>query len=108
MPEIITKAKRFFENNSRPVDRARFALHFDGGSQEALLAALTAYQNLDGGFGHALEVDIAASESQPFATELALKYCWDADIPSGHPLLQKNRLLPGGSPGRRRLLAFPP
>ncbi len=89
MSEIVSKAKRFFETKGRPVDRARFAMHFDGGTQEAFLAALGEYQNPDGGFGRALEVDIAALESQPFATELALKYCLSAGVPAQHPLIQK-------------------
>lgn len=89
MSDILSKAKLFFENNGRPVDQARFTMHFDGGSQAAFLIALGAYQNPDGGFGHTLEVDIAAPESQPFATELALQYCLDAGIPASHPLIQK-------------------
>lgn len=89
MTDRILKAKRFFEAAGRPVDRARFALHFDEGSPEAFLTALAEYQNPDGGFGHALEIDIAASESQPFATELALKYCLDGGIPGGDALIQK-------------------
>jgi hypothetical protein len=89
MVQIIANARNFFKYNGRPVDRARFAMHFDGGSKHDFLTALGEYQNPDGGFGHALEVDITAPESQPFATELALKYCLDGGIPAGDPLLQR-------------------
>jgi hypothetical protein len=89
MSDILSNARRFFTTSGRPVDRARFAMHFDGGTPKAFLSALGEYQNPDGGFGHALEVDIAAPESQPFATELALKYCLDGGIPASDPLIQK-------------------
>ena len=41
----------------RPLDLARFQYHFENGSQEAVLHALSFYQNEDGGFGHAIEAD---------------------------------------------------
>ncbi len=88
MSEILAKAGEFIDRSSRKIDQARFALHFSGGSLEAFLAALEPYQNSDGGFGHALEVDIEAPGSQPFATELALDYCLRAGIPADTPLVQ--------------------
>lgn len=46
---------------------------FDGDPQ-AVVDALSAYQNDDGGFGRGLEVDIGAPDSNPFAACLALTY----------------------------------
>jgi len=89
MSEILAQANQFIQRFGRPLDRARFELHFSGGSPQAFLAALAPYQNPDGGFGHALEVDIEAPDSQPFATELALEYCLHAGIPAQDALVQR-------------------
>src|SRR5205807_2501588 len=87
--ETLTRAQAFFADNGRPIDRARFAYHFAGGPRDAVASALETYQNEDGGFGHALEVDISAPASNPFATELGLLTCLQAGIPREHPLLQR-------------------
>jgi hypothetical protein len=88
-PTPITRARAFFADWSRALDRAHFAYHFDGGSLDDLLATLGRYQNDDGGFGHGLEPDITAPGSSPFATELALTLCLQADVPRDHPLLSR-------------------
>jgi hypothetical protein len=44
----------------------------EGGSGDEVVNALKAFQNPDGGFGRGLEVDIAAPDSNPFATRLAM------------------------------------
>jgi hypothetical protein len=85
----IEKARQFFEHHGRDIDRIRFDYHFGSASQEALLETLGRYQNPDGGFGHGLEVDIKAPDSNPFATELALLICIQADVPVSHPLLTR-------------------
>lgn len=54
---ILTKAEDFIWSNARLLERQRFAFHFFGGPKSAVLAALRAYQNPDGGFGNALEPD---------------------------------------------------
>jgi hypothetical protein len=89
MTTIQAQAQYFVERYGRKIDQARFALHFTGGSPRVFLDALAPYQNPDGGFGHALEVDIEAPDSQPFATELALDYCLRAGIPAQEPLVQR-------------------
>ena len=48
------RARRFIFRNARPLDFARWRFAFEGGSREDVLAALAAYQNGDGGFGHGL------------------------------------------------------
>ena len=53
--------------HARVLDRRRFELRFDGGDPEPVLAALRAYRNADGGYGHGLEPDLRARESQPAA-----------------------------------------
>lgn len=88
MLNILEQARGFIEHHSRVIDQARFAVDFSGASPDELIAALAPYQNPDGGFGHALEVDIEAPDSQPFATELALDYCLKAGVPADFPLVQ--------------------
>jgi len=71
--ERMRKAARdFVYANARQVERARFEVMFDGVSPERCVAALTAYRNDDGGFGHALEPDLRTPASQPLHTEFAL------------------------------------
>ncbi|HLW03241.1 MAG TPA: hypothetical protein VKT82_31635 [Ktedonobacterales bacterium] len=82
------KAQQFFEHNGRDIDQAQWAHHFGKASLDHLLTVLARYQNPDGGF-RGLEVDIKAPESNPFATELALLICLQANTPREHPLLQK-------------------
>jgi hypothetical protein len=86
--DIVQKAANFFQTQGRDIDQALFQYHFGDLPQEEMLAVLARYQNPDGGFS-GLEVDIAAPESNPFATELALHICIQADVPGSHALLQK-------------------
>jgi hypothetical protein len=69
---IVNQAKGFLWNNGRLLERRRFAALFEGGSAQAALAALLAYQNEDGGFGNALEPDKRCTDSQPVDQELGL------------------------------------
>jgi hypothetical protein len=87
--QAVTRAGEFFARHGREIDRARFRFHFAGGTQEEVLDALGRYQNEDGGFGHALEPDITAPASNPFATEWALLVCLQAGVPREHPLLAR-------------------
>src|SRR5579863_4797911 len=90
--DTLTKAQQFFQDHGRDIDKALFAYHFGTRGHERslpeLLAVLRRYQNADGGFGHGLEVDIQAPESNPFATELGLLICLQADVPRENELLQ--------------------
>lgn len=61
-------AKNFVYRNARPLDLARFKYFFEHGNVNDVLNALTAYQNEDGGFGHALEPDNFNPNSTPIAT----------------------------------------
>jgi hypothetical protein len=61
----FAKALEFMRTNARLLDRRRFELLFENGSAEAVLAALSAYANPDGGFGYGLEPDLRSASSQP-------------------------------------------
>jgi hypothetical protein len=85
--DAVARAAHFFQEHGRDIDRARFAYHFEHRTHDQLLDVLVRYQNADGGFGHGLEPDIEAPDSNPFATELALLICLQAEVPRDRPLL---------------------
>lgn len=87
--DLVSSAGRFLKERGRDIERARFEYHFGDASREDLLEVLGRYQNQDGGFGHGLEPDIMAPDSNPFATELALLVCLQAEVPKEYPLLQR-------------------
>jgi hypothetical protein len=63
----LAAARSFMAGHARVLDRRRFELLFEGGDAGPVLAALAAYRNPDAGYGHALEPDLRAQESQPAA-----------------------------------------
>ena len=67
MSDRLTAARGFMAAHARLLDRRRFELLFEGGDAESVLAALRAYRNGDRGYGHGLEPDLRAPESQPAA-----------------------------------------
>jgi hypothetical protein len=64
---------QFILANARVLDRHRLAVLLGDGDRDRVLAALRAYRNADGGFGHALEPDVRGPESEPAATLHALE-----------------------------------
>lgn len=62
------KAKTFIYRHARPLDLALWQFHFEKGSPDAVVRALSFYQNEDGGFGHGLEPDFLNPNSTPIAT----------------------------------------
>ena len=73
MPIDVDAAERFVHANARLLDRHRLAVLLHGGPVAPVLDALRAYRNPDGGFGHALEPDVRAPESEPAAALHALE-----------------------------------
>ncbi|TDC12639.1 hypothetical protein [Actinomadura bangladeshensis] len=74
----LARAEQFMRHNARLIDRHRFALHFRGGPAAPVLAALSAYANPDGGYGHALEPDLRGEGSQPVPAQHALQILHEA------------------------------
>jgi hypothetical protein len=66
-------AEQFILREARLLDRHRFSFRFRGGDAGAVVASVRAYQNGDGGFGHALEPDLRGPSSQPVPLEHALQ-----------------------------------
>ncbi len=81
------KAAAALQASARPLDRARYARHFSGGSTADVVAALQAFQNPDGGFGHGLEPDIRLPDSSVIATSIAFQHFRELRLPADHPLV---------------------
>lgn len=98
----IEKAKSFIYRNARPLDLARWQYHFENGSPEAVLKALAAYQNEDGGFGHALEADSFNPNSCPIQTWAATEILREVGLTDRkNPIIQNIlRYLESGVSGR--------
>ncbi len=72
MPVDLEAAERFILAGARLLERHRRAVLLHGAPDAPVRAALAAYRNPDGGFGHALEPDVRAPHSEPAATLHAL------------------------------------
>lgn len=82
------KARAFMYRCSRPLELALWQYHFEGGSAGNVLQALAAFQNEDGGFGHALEADNWNPGSSPLTTQTAIDILFRLDTPREHPIVQ--------------------
>jgi hypothetical protein len=84
---LFERAEEFIWRNARLLDRKLFMYQFKSGSRDAVLQALLAYRNPDGGFGNALEPDIRCPDSQPVpafhALEVLDEMGWDAEVARG-------------------------
>lgn len=70
--KIFNRAKQFIYRNARPLDFALWRYHFENGSKDDVLRALSAYQNPDGGFAYGIEPDCWNVNSNPIATWAAI------------------------------------
>ncbi|MCB0873159.1 MAG: hypothetical protein KDC36_07255 [Thermoleophilia bacterium] len=78
----LPRARDFMTTHARILDQRRFALMF-GGAAEAVLRALDAYRNPDGGYGSGLEPDLRSPESQPAAAHHAFEAFQEAAVSAG-------------------------
>ena len=99
----LGRASAFMASHARVLDRRRFeALIADSDdAREAIIGALDAYRNPDGGYGWGLEPDLRAAESQPGGALHAFEALADAGpATSPHAAALLDRLssvtLPGG------------
>ncbi|SEO91501.1 Prenyltransferase and squalene oxidase repeat-containing protein [Amphibacillus marinus] len=87
---IYSKARQFIMRNARPLDLARWHYHFENGSREVVLHALSSYQNEDGGFGNGLEPDYWNPNSTPIQTWAATEILYELAINDRqHPIIEK-------------------
>lgn len=80
MNTILEKGANFIWENARLLERAVFDYHFRGSSPTRILEIIRAYQNDDGGFGHALEPDLRAPDSHPLFAEFALRTLYECNL----------------------------
>jgi hypothetical protein len=73
MPIDVDAAEQFMLANARLLERHRLAVLLHQDTAAPVLAALRAYRNPDGGFGHALEPDVRGPKSEPASTLQALE-----------------------------------
>jgi len=85
----LGKAREFIMKQGRPLEQALYRLRFEGGSADAVRAALQDYQNPDGGFGKALEPDLRSPESSVLATLRAFQALTAVKTPPDHPMIKK-------------------
>ena len=74
MRVAASRGRNFLVAHGHALEAAVVERAWFGGDPLAIVDALSAYQNEDGGFGRGLEVDIGAPQSNPFAACLALNY----------------------------------
>lgn len=68
----FSRARNFMYTHARLLERLLFAVKFEGAPPGAVGKLVAAYQNPDGGLGHALEPDLRCPESQPLFVEIGL------------------------------------
>jgi hypothetical protein len=73
VPVDVSSAEQFMFATARLLDRHRLAVLLHGAPAAPVLAALRAYRNADGGFGHALEPDVRCPDSETTAALHALE-----------------------------------
>ncbi|MFF7752992.1 hypothetical protein ACFZCP_27955 [Streptomyces sp. NPDC007971] len=69
----LFRAEQFVWLSARVLEQRLFAYHFLNGAADPVEAALDAYRNEDGGYGHGLEPDLRGPVSQPLHTGHALR-----------------------------------
>jgi hypothetical protein len=69
----FAKARDFVYRDARLLERRLFGALLEGAPIDGVVDALRGYQNPDGGFGHALEPDKRAPDSQPLDVQIALE-----------------------------------
>lgn len=66
------KIKEFIFKNGRLLERRLYSFFFENGKKDAVIKALVAYQNMDGGFGNGIEPDILCPDSTAIGAETAM------------------------------------
>ena len=89
---VFRKAKNYIYRNARPLDLMRWKFHFEKGLASQVLEVLAAYQNEDGGFGHALEEDSFNPESAPIQTWCATEILYEIGHTDGQHAIVKGIL----------------
>jgi hypothetical protein len=84
--EAFNRARDFIKTQARLLDRALFEHRFEDAPAKRVAAALSRYQNADGGFGHALEPDVRTPHSSALATGIGLTLLKELGFSPAHPM----------------------
>src|SRR5438034_9225504 len=78
MVASFERARELVYRSGRVLEQRLFESLFDGVGPEGVVSAVLAYRNADGGFGHGLEPDKLAPQSQPLDVQFALQRLTEA------------------------------
>lgn len=82
--------RQWIYRNARPVDFTRWQYHFESGNGDSVAKALAAYQNQDGGFGHALDGGSWNPNSSPRTAAAAVRILREVNLYSySHPVVMR-------------------
>ena len=76
----LDAAIRFVHTSGRLLERHRLAHLRSGGDPEPVVQTLRAYRNADGGFGHGIEPDLRAPDSQPVGIHTAMEILHEVGV----------------------------
>lgn len=85
--DALNRVANFLKTQGRPLEQAYYAHLFEGDPREAVLDALQAFQNVDGGFGQGLEPDIRLHASSVIATTVAFQRFRALNVPASDPMV---------------------
>ena len=86
--QAFEAARSFLKSRARRLDLAVFEYRFENGAAAAVLDALGAYQNPDGGFGNALEPDLRTPSSSALATAIGMEVMTEIECNPEEPRLR--------------------
>jgi len=84
-PEAFERARHLLKTQARPLDWALFEHRFEDAPPLRVIEELAAFQNPDGGFGHALEPDVRTPSSSALGTGIALSILKEVQQPAQEP-----------------------
>ncbi len=83
----FVKIKEWVYRNGRDIELNLWKYHFENGSKDGVISALSFYQNEDGGFGNALEPDNWNPNSTPYTTLYAIDILKEIEfVDLNHPI----------------------
>ena len=75
--------------SAKPLDLSLWQYHFENGSKDSVLSALSYYQNSDGGFGNGIDPDNWNPNSTPYNCQFAIKMLRQIEFTDvTHPIYQ--------------------
>jgi len=82
-----SEIKTWIYRNGRDLELSLWKYHFENGTKEDVISALSYYQNEDGGFGNALEPDNWNPNSTPYTTLNAISILKEIEfVDLNHPI----------------------